>query len=383
MKRILLLLAISASLFSCKNLGDNEYVLNGSAKGVPNGKKITLEKQNESLGITIPVDTAKIENGKFKFSGKIEEPAIYFIGIEGEKAKSFVILENGEINIDIIKDSVFLNKISGTYNNDQLTEFNAGGLAIQRKIKAFENANRAKMQEAMTKKDTAVIKDLRAKYQDIQKEMKASTEKYVEKHPKSFVSLLLVQSFFSAYDADIKKLEGYYNNLDADLKKTKVGKSVAKKIAEMKTVTVGRKAPEFSAPDVNGKTVSLMESLGRVTIIDFWASWCGPCRAENPNVVALYNEFHSKGLNIIGVSLDKDAAKWKEAIEKDKLTWTEVSNLKYWDDPIAAAYGIKAIPATYILNQYGVVVAKDLQGEALKAKIAQMLGENKTTAMTK
>ncbi|MBK0368580.1 TlpA family protein disulfide reductase [Flavobacterium sp. SE-1-e] len=121
--------------------------------------------------------------------------------------------------------------------------------------------------------------------------------------------------------------------------------------------------------------VSLKESLGKVTIVDFWASWCGPCRQENPNVVAIYKDLHSKGLNIIGVSLDKDASKWKEAIAKDNLTWTHVSNLKFWEEPIAAQYGVEAIPATFILDASGKVVAKDLRGAALRAKIEELLAK--------
>jgi thiol-disulfide isomerase/thioredoxin len=121
--------------------------------------------------------------------------------------------------------------------------------------------------------------------------------------------------------------------------------------------------------------VSLKESLGKVTIVDFWASWCGPCRKENPNVVAIYKELHSKGLNIIGVSLDKDAKAWKEAIAKDNLTWTQVSNLKFWDEPIAAQYGVQSIPATFILDASGKVVAQDLRGDELKAKIIELLAK--------
>ena len=121
--------------------------------------------------------------------------------------------------------------------------------------------------------------------------------------------------------------------------------------------------------------VSLKESLGKVTIVDFWASWCGPCRAENPNVVALYNEFHSKGLNIVGVSLDKDAAKWKDAIAKDKLTWTHVSHLKFWDEPIAIQYEVESIPATFILDASGKVVAQDLRGPELRAKVLELLAK--------
>jgi len=119
--------------------------------------------------------------------------------------------------------------------------------------------------------------------------------------------------------------------------------------------------------------VSLKESLGKVTLIDFWASWCGPCRQENPNVVALYKEFHNKGLNIISVSLDEDAADWKEAIAKDKLTWTHVSNLKEMKDPIALQYGVTQIPTTFLLDATGKVVAVDLRGEDLNAKIKELL----------
>ncbi|MBP4142546.1 TlpA family protein disulfide reductase [Flavobacterium sp. I-SCBP12n] len=121
--------------------------------------------------------------------------------------------------------------------------------------------------------------------------------------------------------------------------------------------------------------MSLKESLGKVTIVDFWASWCGPCRQENPNVVAIYKELHAKGLNIIGVSLDKDAAKWKEAIAKDGLTWTQVSNLKFWDEPIAKQYHVESIPATFILDASGHVVAKDLRGDELRAKIIELLAK--------
>ncbi len=114
--------------------------------------------------------------------------------------------------------------------------------------------------------------------------------------------------------------------------------------------------------------------MGKVTIIDFWASWCGPCRRENPNVVALYNEFHSKGLNIIGVSLDDDINDWKEAIAKDKISWTQVSNLKKWNDPIAKLYNIDQIPTTFILDSTGKIVAKDLTGQELRTKVEMLLG---------
>ena len=376
MRKIFLMLALGSVLFSCKNVGDDEFIITGSIKGVPNGKMVMLQRQDNTLG-AISTDTVKVEEGKFKFEGKVTEPALYMVAVEGVQSKSFLILENGEINIEINKDSVFTNKLSGTYNNDQLSEFNANGSKIQKKLKAFEKANGDKMTEAMNKKDTATIAQLRKQYSDIQGEMQKSSENYVKQHPKSFISALLVDALFNSYAPNVQEIQGYYDGFDAELKKTKVAQGILKKLEEFKTVTVGRKAPEFTAPNPDGKPVSLKESLGKVTIVDFWASWCGPCRQANPGVVALYNEYHDKGLNIIGVSLDRpgQADKWKEAIAKDQLAWPQVSNLKFWEDPIAVSYGVKAIPATFILNQAGVVVAKDLTGDALKAKIAELLSK--------
>ncbi|MGL2964735.1 TlpA family protein disulfide reductase [Flavobacterium sp. RSB2_4_14] len=134
-------------------------------------------------------------------------------------------------------------------------------------------------------------------------------------------------------------------------------------------------APNFKAPTPNGKLISLKESLGKVTLIDFWASWCQPCREANPEVVSLYNEFNKKGLNIISVSLDDNAENWKSAIAKDGLTWTQVSNLKEMKDPIALQYGITQIPTTFLLDSNGKIIAIDLNGESLKSKINELLSK--------
>ncbi|WP_264522424.1 TlpA family protein disulfide reductase [Flavobacterium sp. N1994] len=136
---------------------------------------------------------------------------------------------------------------------------------------------------------------------------------------------------------------------------------------------MGQLAPDFKAPTPEGKSTSLKENLGKVTLIDFWASWCQPCREENPKVAALYTEFHSKGLNIISVSLDEDAKKWKDAIANDKLVWIQVSNLKEMKDPIALQYGVTLIPSTILINASGKIVAIDLYGDSLKAKIKELL----------
>jgi len=382
MRKIILLLVLSVVLVSCSD----GFTINGTVKGVADGTKVKLERQQESLGFVVTLDTAVVKDGKFTFKGKAKAPAVYQISIDSVSGKSPIIVENADISIAVNKENLLLNTITGTYHNEQLTEYNRQMEKIQRKVKDFQIANDPVIQKLKVAGDTASIRKLfdeNKKLKDeVHDEVIAFQSKYVETRPKSFISLILIQAAAGYPDFDINKLQANFDNLDPTLKNSTIGKNVQKKLEQMKTVDIGRLAPNFSAPGVDGKATSLKESLGRVTVVDFWASWCPPCRKENPNMVALYKEFHGKGLNIVGVSLDKDADKWKDAIAKDGLTWTQVSNLKYWDDPIAASYGVQALPATYVLDKNGVVVAKDLSGEALRAQVASML-EPKTSVLNR
>lgn len=381
MKKILLLLSVTALMVSCNKAGDNEYTITGTVTGVENGKTVILQKQDEEImGKMIPVDTVKVENGKFEIKGTATEPSIHFLKIESKQGQIDFILENGDIKIAVDKDTLGKSKVTGTYNNEELNKFKTETQAIQKDIQkkamAFEQANMEKMTMAQQTKDTAVINQLMKEYAKIQDPIIEKYYSYSEQNPKSFVSALITLSLFNTPKPDFAKIQKIYDGLTSELKNTKPGKAIKEKLDNRLAVEIGKKAPDFSAKNPEGKTVSLKESLGKVTIIDFWASWCGPCRQENPNVVALYNEFHDKGLNIIGVSLDREgeAESWKKAIEADKLTWTHVSNLKFWQDPIAKKYNITSIPATFILDASGKIVAKDLRGEELKAKVKELLG---------
>lgn len=388
MKKIILLLSAAVVLFSCSKVGKDEYIISGIANGIENGKTIILETQDANGMGLIAVDTVKVENGKFEIKGKVTEPAFHTIQLEAANGKIPFILESGEITIEIDKDSIQKSKISGTYNNDEYVKFNEEIKVIQKKVMDFQKQNMQAMNTAQQTQDTAVINKLMKEYSKIQEEVgtvaKAKYTTYAETHPKSFISALIIQSMVSDPSMDVKKSESLYNGLDESLKNTKPGKAIKTRLAEIKNPAAGAPVPaaadakwrsDFSAPNPDGKVISLKENLGKVTIVDFWASWCGPCRKENPNVVALYKELHSKGLNIVGVSLDKDAAKWKEAIAKDKLTWPQVSHLKSWEEPIALQYKVESIPATFILDASGKVVAKDLRGEALRAKVMELLAQ--------
>lgn len=374
MKNIFLVTAIAFGLFSFTNLAKPNFTLSGIAQGVKDGTMVYLERQDDVKGI-VAMDSVKITNGAFTIKGTAIEPAVNFIQIKGIEGKIAFILDQGNVNFTIYKDSIAKSKIGGTADNEALQNFNVFSQQVQQKMQDFQLANADKMKTAQTNNDAVTIQKLMSEFEILQKELINYTSTFPEKNPTSFLSVLLLDNMFNQPEVDIKKIKTVYGILTAKLQKTKLGLSVKAKIDNYKDLSVGNVAPDFSGPTPDGKSLSLKQAMGKVTIIDFWASWCGPCRKENPNVVALYNEFHEKGLNIIGVSLDKDGSKWKEAIAKDALAWSHVSNLQFWTDPIAVLYNIKSIPATYILDEKGVIIATNLRGEELRAKIASLLNK--------
>ena len=374
MKKITLFAATITLLFSCNNLKDNEFLITGTAEGIENGKKVFIETQTETGFIA--KDTAVIENGKFELKGITEEIDLGFVRIEDENINLPLILEEGKITVNIKTDTIQNSTIGGTNNNEKFQSFNDESKVIARKKGKFEKANIDRITAAKKANDTATVNQIMKEYSTFQEDLNKVSMNFIKKNPDAYLSVLLLENFLMRQNLPIDEIKGYFNKLDKNLLKTKSAKNIKKIMDEMAGATkveVGSKAPDFAAKNPEGKTISLKESLGKVTIIDFWASWCGPCRAENPNVVALYKEFHAKGLNIIGVSLDKDVAKWKEAIAKDGLVWSQISNLKFWDEPIAKQYNVESIPATFILDASGTVVAKDLRGTELKAKITELL----------
>ena len=372
MKKIAFIIASTLLIVSCNNLKDNEFLISGTADGVENGKKVFIEIQTETGSLA--KDTAVVKDGKFELKGITDGIDIGFVRIENEQINLPIILEEGKIEINIVKDSIHKSTLGGTPNNDKFHTFNLKTRAISEKVMKFEKDNGPAMQKAQTSKDTVTINKLLKEYQKFQNEMNDYSKKFIKDNPDAYLSALLLENFLMRQYLTPEEVKTYFNGLSKEIQETKSGKKIKTALDATTAIVVGKPAPNFSAPSPEGKTISLKESLGKVTIIDFWASWCGPCRAENPNVVALYNEFHPQGLNIIGVSLDKDATKWKDAIAKDGLNWPHVSNLKFWDEPIAKQYNVQSIPATFILDAKGNIVAKDLRGDALRAKVKELLG---------
>ncbi|WP_026713674.1 DUF4369 domain-containing protein [Flavobacterium daejeonense] len=255
MKKLFLLLSASAVLFSCSKVGKGEYIITGTAKGIENGKTIILKTQDPSgMGGLINIDTVKVENGKFEITGKVTEPSFYILQLETIQQPVPFILESGEINIEIDKDSIQNSKISGTYNNDEYVKFNDEMKVVQKKLMDFQKNNTLKMNQAQQTKDTATINSLMAEYQKLQQEVgEKSKTKYIsysETHPKSLISALIIQSMLADPSADLKKAEKIYNSFDEELKNTKPGKAIKERLTAVNSSVPGAPAAP-AAPAAN------------------------------------------------------------------------------------------------------------------------------------
>lgn len=241
MKKVILLAAIAVVLFACNNLGEGEYVIKGNVKGMKTGL-IFLEKQGVMGMSGQAVDTVKIENGKFEIKGKTGEPEIHFLQIDKVNGKLPLILEGGEINVEVDKDTLYKSKLSGTYSNEEFTKFNEESNKIQKrmqkKIEAFKTKNKALIEEANKTRDTAIARKLSTEYEPIQKELQKNMEDftfaYPKTHPKSFISAVIIQMMMNDPKYSLKEIEDLYNSLDASLKKTKPAKSIKQNIDELK-----------------------------------------------------------------------------------------------------------------------------------------------------
>lgn len=367
MKKIIASLCFMALLVAC-NTTPEGYTLNGTISGdIKDSTQVFLKKigdQNQPLDI----DTTLIKNGKFSFTRKSGELELQFIFIDKVNGYVPFIVEDGKIELTAQKDSLNFAKIDGTPQNKFYADFSEGMRLLSNKY----NSINTDLKNASSSGDTAAKDALQEELKELIEERKSFEINFIKKNPTALISAFLLQGLAASKKFPEEEVKEMFDALSPEIKETIPGKNIAKSFKKAASVKVGAKAPNFSAPTPSGKKLALNDVLGKVTIIDFWAAWCKPCRAENPNVVNLYNKYHEKGLNILGVSFDKKATDWKKAIEDDGLIWNHVSNVKYFDE-IAKLYNIKAIPATIILDEKGVIVAKNLRGEALAAKIATML----------
>jgi len=367
MKKIFYAFLSLALLVSCGESIDG-FAINGDLRGdLENGTLIFLKRADEQ-GRPIDLDTARIEEGKFEFRGEAGAPELHYIFIDQHNGNIPVVLEEGAISVSGQKDSLTYTKVKGTPQNDLFADF----LETSRSFSDRAMSMSDDMRTATMQQDSAGMTSLRDEYGELQEEAKQFELDFVTENPNALISAILLNRMLTMGilpQAEVKEL---YEALSAEIKATAPGKSIKDKLDKSVATSIGSKAPNFSAPTPTGEELALNDVLGKATILDFWAAWCRPCRAENPNVVRVYEKYKEKGLSILGVSLDRKADDWKKAIKDDGLVWNHVSNVQYFDE-IAKLYNVNAIPATFILDENGIIVAKNLRGPALEQKISELL----------
>lgn len=312
-------------------------------------------------------DTVSIHNGKFTWLAEMPEP----------QRVNATILPKGE-QLSFFSDIGYL-QLSA--NIDSLPNFTLEGSDIQDEANAFYATTRelSPQQKELLQQLTDASQEERSKIGEhlltlTRSRYTASVKDYVEKHPLSLFSLQLVKDMAEDMSGPrYNTVYPLYASLPEIIRGTPTGKRIAGMLPLMKRSAEGAMIADLSQADSSGQEISLSSFKGKYVLIDFWASWCGPCRAENPNLLKAYNSYQSKGFTIVGISLDTDASKWKKAIKDDQLPWTQLSDLKGRENAIAKYYNVRGIPWNILVDKDGKIVAKDLRGFALEEKLLELI----------
>lgn len=367
MKKILFLL-IAAFLVACST--KPHYTVKGKVDG---SDSITFYLQKRVDGKIVSIDSAVSKKGSFTFKGGVVEyPQMVQLVAGNTRKRTAFYLENSDITITGKLDSLYNAKVQGSKTEDENKKLTASNKTLSDSYSAVV----AKFQAASQSGDKENASHLRNQLDSIEKQMIELQKDYVKKNPASYVTPSLVVGL--SYEMEADEIENMINGLDTSLVKLPQIKDLKTHVAAMKAVAVGQKAPDFTLNDVNDKPVALSSKIGsKVLLIDFWASWCQPCRMENPSVVKAYTDFHKKGFDIVGVSLDRNKEAWVKAIADDKLAWTHVSDLQFWNSAAAKLYAVNSIPANFLLDDKGTIIARNLRGEDLYNKLNTLLGAAK------
>lgn len=363
MKKIVYLFAVGAmSLAACSN--DPAYKISGTIENVADGEYVYLsEAKGREL---VKLDSAVVTTGAFTFNGRQDAPVNRYITYtpkEGKRMMTDFFLENGNIIVALGEE----NKVTGTPNNDIYQTYKNEQNVARKEMRALYEQLRA---EGISDEQKAEIE---AKATELENKSSEYIYNFIDANIANPVGIHLWPG--NSYSMELSQLQALAAKVPAEYKENERIAKLLQRIEVLAKTAVGQKFTDFTMPDPEGNPVKLSDIIAKnkYTLIDFWASWCGPCRAEMPNVVAAYKEFNKKGFGIVGVSLDSDAEAWKKAIKDMDMTWDHMSDVKGWECEGAALYGVSSIPATVLVAQDGTIIERNLRGEAIKEKLSELL----------
>ncbi len=355
----------SATKGDDENLAKGPFTLSGEIVGMDTG---TLEILYP-LADSSHTDEVTVKNAKFTYETNLSEPVNMILRVKGTRGEELAFFADpGKMTLKGNKDSVYAGVIEGGATQKI---FKAG----EEKIKNIMSSGEAlymQYMQAQQSGDSATMLRIQDAFTKMQGEAVTFAKEYAVANRNSVVAAYYGLLYLNE-PGKAENVQMLYDTLTPAVKKSYFGGKLESIVSSATKTAVGQMAPEFSQADTSGNPISLSSLRGKYVLIDFWASWCGPCRQENPNIVKAYAAYKDKGFDILGVSLDQQKSDWLKAIETDKLYWNQVSDLKYWENDVAKLYGIQSIPASFLLDKEGRIIAKNLRGAELEAKLAELM----------